>query len=71
MSTDTQPGIEPIFISAQQAADALNLSRWQLYRLLDDQAIASHYIGRRRLVSVTSLRAYADGLPIYPAGGAA
>jgi excisionase family DNA binding protein len=64
MSADA--GIDPIFISAQQAADALNVTRWQLYKLLDEQHIDSRYLGRRRLVSVSSLRAYAEGLSIYP-----
>jgi excisionase family DNA binding protein len=65
-----EPSIAPIFISAQQAADALSVTRWQLYRLLDDQKIASQYLGRRRLVRVSSLHEYADSLSIYPTGGA-
>lgn len=69
--TDTKSPIEPIFISVKQAAEALSLTPWTVYRLLDDQKIASRYEGRRRLVSVKSLREYADSLPIYPSGGAA
>jgi excisionase family DNA binding protein len=64
-------GIEPIFISVKQAAQVLSLTPWTIYKLLDDQKIASHYEGRRRLVSIESLREYAKNLPIYPSGGAA
>lgn len=67
--SDTQPPIDPIFISVKQAAEALSLTPWTVYRLLDDQKIASHYEGRRRLVSVSSLREYAANLPIYPTAG--
>ncbi len=67
----TSSGIDPIFISVKQAAQALSLTPWTIYKLLDDQKIASHYEGRRRLVSVESLREYAAALPIYPAGPAA
>ncbi len=68
--TQTETGIDPLFISVKQAAAALNITAWQTYRLLDDQLIDSRYIGRRRLVNVDSLRAYAGTLPIYPAGPA-
>lgn len=58
-------GIEPIFVSVKEAAEALALSTWALYQLLDDDTrpIDSRYQGSRRLVSVASLRAYAKGLP--------
>ena len=58
-------GLEPIFVSVKDAAAALGLSTWQMYQLLDDEArpIDSRYQGRRRLVSVESLRKYADTLP--------
>jgi excisionase family DNA binding protein len=56
-------GIEPIFVSVQEAADALNVTRWQMYKLAKDGQVTSKLLGRRRLVSVDSLRAYADALP--------
>lgn len=59
-------GIAPIFISVSQAAQALGISRWVCYQLLDKGAIESRYHGRRRLVSVTSLREYAENLPTQP-----
>jgi excisionase family DNA binding protein len=58
--------IEPIFVSVKQAAKALNISPWSCYQLLDAGKIKSQYSGRRRLVRVDSLRAYADGLPTTP-----
>jgi hypothetical protein len=59
-------GIEPIFVSVKEAAQALGVSTWALYELLDDEArpIDSRYKGRRRLVSVKSLREYAESLPV-------
>lgn len=55
--------IEPIFISAKQAAAMLNLTPWSVYKLLEDGHIESVYHGRRRLVRLTSVREYADSLP--------
>lgn len=57
---------DPIFISVKDAARLLNLTTWTIYKLLDEQAIASQYQGRRRLVRLESVRAYADSLPEYP-----
>ena len=63
----TQEGsIDPIFVSVKQAAQALNISTWVCYQLLDKGAIRSKYHGRRRLVFVDSLRDYAEGLPDTP-----
>lgn len=58
--------ITPIFISVKQAAHMLGISPWSCYQLLDSQAIESRYHGRRRLVSVESLRSYAASLPQFP-----
>ena len=56
-------GLEPIFVSVKQAADALALSTWQVYQILDSGEIESRYKGSRRLVVVRSLREYAEQLP--------
>lgn len=61
---------DPIFISVKDAARLLNLTTWTIYKLLDEQAIASQYQGRRRLVRLESVHAYADSLPEYPAESA-
>lgn len=59
--------IEPIFVSVKQAAQALAISPWSCYQLLNEQKIDSRYEGRRRLVSVASLREYAANMPTTPA----
>lgn len=65
--TEAAPeGIEPIFISVKEAAKALGLSPWTTYQLCDKGEIESRYQGRRRLVSVESVRSYAAGLPRTP-----
>ena len=56
----------PIFVSVKQAATMLGISPWSCYQLLDSDKIDSRYHGRRRLVSVESLRHYAENLPKYP-----
>lgn len=67
MNLPTDEGsLDPIFVSVKQAARALNISPWSCYQLLDAQKIESRYQGRRRLVVVESLRAYAAALPAYP-----
>lgn len=54
---------EPIFVSVKVAASMLGIHTWTVYQLLNDQAIESRYIGKRRMVRLTSLREYAEGLP--------
>lgn len=56
-------GIEPIFVSVQEAADALNITRGEMYKLAKGGQVASSLLGRRRLVSVQSLHDYAASLP--------
>ena len=63
----TEP--DPIFISVKETARLLNLTPWSVYALLDDQKIESRYHGRRRLVSMASVKDYAANLPIYPTAG--
>lgn len=55
--------IPPIFVSVKEAARALSVSPFTIYELLDAKEIESRYKGRRRLVVVDSLRAYAANLP--------
>lgn len=58
--TDSPP---PLFVSVKEAARILALGTWSVYKLLDDDLIASQYQGRKRLVRYDSLLSYADGLP--------
>lgn len=61
--TSTTEAIEPIFVSVKDAARILAISPWSCYQLLDAGKIEDRYQGRRRLVVLASLRAYAAGLP--------
>lgn len=54
---------EPIFVSVNEAARLLSLTPWSVYKLCDNGQLDTRYHGRRRLVLLASLRAYADGLP--------
>lgn len=58
---EQQPDV--IFISTKETARLLGLSCNHVYEMLDDGLIESRYIGRRRLVVMSSLRAYIEGLP--------
>lgn len=62
--------VSPIFVSVKDAARMLGISPWSCYQLLNDGKVESRYHGRRRLVVVTSLRAYADALPEAPEASA-
>lgn len=55
--------IDPIFVSVQEAADALNITRWPMQKLLKSGAVKSTLVGSRRKVYVDSLREYAESLP--------
>lgn len=55
--------LDPHYVSVEEAAEFLGLSKWSVYSKLDQQLIESRYDGRKRLVVVTSLREYAEGLP--------
>ena len=57
------PELDPIYVSVKEAARILGVSTWLMYQKLDAQHIESRYEGRKRLVSVASLREYAAGLP--------
>jgi excisionase family DNA binding protein len=57
-----QPAVPAIFISVDDAALALSLSRREIYRLMDDGDLEGVSKGRRRLVVVESLHDYAKRL---------
>jgi len=66
-ATDIGGTVAPIFVSVKDAARILGISPWTCYQLLDAEKIESRYQGRRRLVVLESVRAYANTLPKYPA----
>lgn len=57
------PELDPIYVSVKEAARMLGVSTWLMYQRLDKQVIESRYEGRKRLVSLASLREYAAALP--------
>lgn len=69
-SNHPQPGepvskMEPIYVTARDAATILGggTSPWTIHRLCRLGAIESRFHGKRRMVLLASLRAYADNLP--------
>lgn len=54
---------EAVLVSTKETARLLGLSRNHIYELLDQGAIESRYIGRRRLVVMASLREFISRLP--------
>ena len=64
-SGDAVPPISPIYVTAKDAATILGggTSPWTIHRLCRIGAIESRFHGKRRMVVLESLRAYADSLP--------
>ena len=58
--------IQPIFVSLKDAGHILGISTWSARELCEKGLVESRYHGRRRLVSVESLRKYAETLPASP-----
>ena len=52
--------METIFKSISDTADTLGIKRTKTYELLSSGELESDHIGRRRLVLVSSIRAFAD-----------
>jgi excisionase family DNA binding protein len=56
------PGGAPLLLNLVEAADALRISRWQLYQLINDRRLNTVKIGRRRFVIPGDLYALVDQL---------
>ena len=56
---------QPFTLTIDRACQRYDIGRTQLYRLLNEGAIAAVKFGRRTLVNVTSADAYFVALPIY------
>lgn len=59
----THPTGEPLFVSPTEAGRLLGISRAAVYRLLASGDLSARKAGRRTLVPVESIRAYAASLP--------
>jgi excisionase family DNA binding protein len=57
------PTPEPLLLSIKDAALALGISSWTVYKLADEGYLESRYIGKRRLIPAESVKEYASGLP--------
>ncbi len=60
-ATETPEALSPLAVSPRQAARLLQVSVPTMYGLLHTGRVHSVVAGRRRLVSVASLRALIDG----------
>jgi excisionase family DNA binding protein len=52
-------------LAIDRACERYNIGRTQLYRLLNEGAIAAVKFGRRTLINVASADAYFSDLPVY------
>lgn len=48
----------PVLMTIQEASDALQVSRWQLYKLINERRLNTVKIGRRRFVLPDDLHAF-------------
>jgi excisionase family DNA binding protein len=49
-------------LSIDQVCEHLNLGRWSVYRLINQNRLKSVKIGKRRLVSASAVRAFVEKL---------
>lgn len=63
MSPSDTADLEPIYISVKQAAAMLGIVPWSVYELLKDDKLDARYFGKRRLIRLDSVRAFAETLP--------
>lgn len=54
--------VAPMLMTIQEASDALQISRWQLYQLINNRRLSTVKIGRRRFVVPEDLHALIDEL---------
>lgn len=55
---DLQPTTGPSIYSVAEACQQLRISRWMLYRLVQNRELRTITIGRRRLITAADLDAY-------------
>jgi excisionase family DNA binding protein len=52
--------MEILLVSITETAKALNLGRTSVYKLMDDGKLETRKMGRRRLVTASSIRALVE-----------
>ena len=55
--------IAPIFVSVEEAAEKLNLGKYEVYRLCKSGEIKAQRRGTRILIPVQALHEFAESLP--------
>ena len=55
----TEPGP---YLTLDEAAELLHVSRWKLFVLIKSRELASFKPGKRRLISLAAIHAYAERL---------
>lgn len=61
-ANNTSASFAPVLMTMQEASDALQISRWQLYQLINQRRLNTVKIGRRRFVVPDDLHALIDKL---------
>jgi excisionase family DNA binding protein len=56
--TETKPTVTALLYTVEEAAEALRLSRTQVYELIRDKELVAVKIGGRRRISVAACDAY-------------
>ena len=61
---DNRPGAAPgeIYLTVNEVADRLRISRWKVYELIRARELASFLVGRCRRVPVSAVDAMVDRL---------
>ena len=49
-------------LSINQACERLNLGRWSIYKLINQNRLKTVKLGRRRLVTMSAIRAFIENL---------
>ncbi|MEP0189657.1 MAG: helix-turn-helix domain-containing protein [Erythrobacter sp.] len=52
--------MEPLLVSINEAAKALNLGRTSIYELISQEKLDTRKMGRRRLITVASIKRLAE-----------
>lgn len=61
-SNNMTASFAPILMTIQEASDALQISRWQLYKLINQRRLNTVKIGRRRFILPDDLHAFVTEL---------
>lgn len=66
MNQPAAPAANKMLLSVRETAQALSLTEWSIYRLLDSGALRGVYQGRRRYIPREDLERYIASLSSTP-----